>query len=155
MTSLRKIAEPVGMVAIILTLLFLAYELKRANDIAEAEAAAELSSSINEFLIATSENQEISVIWHTGMSDYDSLDENEARRFRDLLTYVFNTHQLAWVFYDQGIIGQDIHSDLTQTLCGVLSLHEDFAEMWANRNDGAQQRFYKHVADTCGLNVNQ
>jgi hypothetical protein len=47
-----RVAEIVGLVEIIVSLVFLGYELKRSNDIAETEAVATIYSMTNEMCLA-------------------------------------------------------------------------------------------------------
>lgn len=56
--SFGRIVEIVGIAGIILSLIFLGYELKRANDIAQTEAIATIYGMTNEMGLVMAENPE-------------------------------------------------------------------------------------------------
>ncbi len=57
--DLARALELVGIAGIIVSLIFLGYELKRSNDIAETEAVAAIYSMTNEMGLALAENPRI------------------------------------------------------------------------------------------------
>ena len=63
--------EIVGIVGIIVSLIFLGYELKRSNDIAETEAVATIYGMTNELGLAMAENPELSSVFGQALSDFD------------------------------------------------------------------------------------
>ena len=68
-----RAVEIVGIVGIIVSLVFLGYELKRANDIAETEAVATIYGMTNEMGLAMAENPELSRVFRQALSDFESL----------------------------------------------------------------------------------
>ena len=68
-----RAVEIVGIAGIILSIIFLGYELKRSNDIAETEAVATIYSMTNEMGLALAENPELSRVFRQALSDFESL----------------------------------------------------------------------------------
>jgi hypothetical protein len=66
--------EIVGIAGIILSLIFLGYELKRSNDIAETQAVATIYSMTNEMGLALAENPELSRVFGQALSDFESFE---------------------------------------------------------------------------------
>ena len=60
--DIGRAVEIVGIAGIIASLIFLGYELRRSNDIAETEAVATIYSMTNEMGLAMAENPELSTV---------------------------------------------------------------------------------------------
>ena len=72
-----RVVEIVGIVGIVVSLVFLGYELKRANDIAETEAVATIYGMTNEMGLAMAEDPELSRVFRQALSDFDSLSPED------------------------------------------------------------------------------
>ena len=94
-TGFGRVVEIVGIVGIIVSLVFLGYELKRANDIAETEAVATIYAMTNDMGLAMAENAELSRVFRQALSDFDSLDEEDLWTMYVLLEYVINVTEAA------------------------------------------------------------
>ena len=72
-----RAVEIVGIAGIIVSLIFLGYEMKRSNDIAETDAVATIYSMTNEMGLALAENPELSRVFRQALSDFESLDSDD------------------------------------------------------------------------------
>ena len=78
--SIKSLIETFGFVAIIVSLLFLGYESKRANDIAEADATATVYLAVNEYLLTYIVDQNLRHVWRKLLEDgSESLTDDEQR----------------------------------------------------------------------------
>jgi len=112
-----RAVEIVGLAGIIVSLIFLGYELKRSNDIAETEAVATIYSMTNEMGLAMAENPELSRVFRQAQSDFESMSPDDRWTLYVLLEYLINVNEAAWKYYDKGIINQEEADFYAQGLC--------------------------------------
>ena len=143
--------EIVGLVGIIVSLVFLGYELKRANDIAEAEAVASIYGMTNEMGLAMAENPELSRVFRQAQSDFESLTPDDRWTFYVLLEYLINVTEAAWKYHDQGIITREEAQYYTSGLCRVVRLDQRLIDLWRADEQNRMPGFYEHVTGVCDL----
>jgi hypothetical protein len=141
----------VGIAGIILSLIFLGYELKRSNDIAETEAVATIYSMTNEIGLALAENPELSRVFGQALSDFESLSPDDRWTLYALLEYVINVNEAAWKFYDKGIINQEEADFYTRNLCQLIGRHPSLVEAWRSNKQHRLPGFYEYATGVCEL----
>lgn len=146
-----RVVEIVGIAGIIVSLIFLGYELKRSNDIAETEAVAGVYSMTNEMGLAMAENPELSRIFGQALSDFDSLSPDDRWTLYVLLENIINVNEAAWKYYDKGIINQAEAEYFTQNLCTIIGSHPDLIAAWQSNEQNRLPGFYDYVAGVCEL----
>lgn len=146
-----RAVEIVGLAGIILSLIFLGYELKRSNDIAETEAVAAIYSMQNEMGLALAENPELSRVFGQALSDLQSLSPDDLWTFYALLEYVVNVSEAAWKYYDKGIINQEEADFFTRGLCKLIGRHPSLVEAWRSNKQDRLPGFYNYVTGVCEL----
>ena len=146
-----RVVEIVGLVGIIVSLVFLGYELKRSNDIAETEAVANIYSMTNEMGLAMAENPELSRVFGQALSDFESLSPDDRWTLYVLLEYVINVNEAAWKYYDKGIIDKEEADFYTRGLCKLIGRDTSLVEAWQSNKEDRLPGFYDYVSDVCGL----
>ena len=149
--SIKSSIETFGVVAIIVSLLFLGYELKRANDIAEAEATSTVYRAGNEYLLTYMVDQNLRHAFHKALEDgSESLTVDEQRIFNAVLTYTYNIHVMAWNFLQKGLMSDADMATLYFELC-LMNKYPAIAKDWANRRDLVLPGFYEDVNRECKI----
>ena len=146
-----RAVEIVGIVGIIISLVFLGYELKRANDIAETEAVATIYSMTNEMSLALAENRELSRVFSQALSDFESLGPEDRWTVYVLLEYLINVHEAAWKYFDKGVINEEEADHYARGLCKLIGRHESLVAAWHSNKQDRLPGFYDYVTDVCGL----
>ena len=146
-----RAVEIVGIAGIILSLIFLGYELKRSNDIAETEAVATIYSMTNEMGLALAENPELSRVFRQALSDFESLGPDDRWTFYVLLEYVINVNEAAWKYYDKGVINQEEADYYTRSLCKLIGRHPSLVAAWRSNKQDRLPGFYEYVMGVCEL----
>jgi hypothetical protein len=83
--ALGALAESVGAVGIIATLIYLAAEIRRNTRTVRSAAAQASSASAQARLIALSRTPENARVWRTGMFEPESLDPDQQAHFTLML----------------------------------------------------------------------
>ena len=140
-----------GIVGIIVSLIFLGYELKRSNDIAETEAVATIYGMTNEMGLALAENPELSSVFGQALTAYDSLSDEDRWTFYVLLEYLINVHEAAWKYYDKGIINEEEADFYVRGLCKLIGRHPDLVGAWRANKEDRLPGFYDYVTGVCAF----
>lgn len=146
-----RAVEIVGIVGIIVSLVFLGYELKRSNDIAETEAVATIYGMTNEMSLALAENPDLSRVFREALSDFESLNPDDRWTFYVLLEYVINVNESAWKYYDKGIISQEESEYYARGLCRLIGRHPSLVEAWQVNKQDRLPGFYEYITNVCEL----
>ena len=149
--DIARALELVGIAGIIVSLIFLGYELKRSNDIAETEAVATIYSMTNEMGLALAENPELSRVFRQALSDFESLGPDDRWTFYVLLEYLINVHESAWKYYDKGIINQEEADYYIRSLCKLIEQDPSLVEAWRSNKEDRLPGFYEYVMGVCKL----
>jgi hypothetical protein len=146
-----RAVEIVGIAGIILSLIFLGYELKRSNDIAETEAVATIYSMTNEMGLALAENPELSRVFRQALSDFESLGPDDRWTVYVLLEYVINVNEAAWKYYDKGVINKEEADYYARSLCKLIGRHPSLVAAWRSNKQDRLPGFYEYVMGVCEL----
>lgn len=146
-----RVVEIVGIVGIIVSLVFLGYELKRANDIAETEAVATIYGMTNGMGLAIAQNPELSRVFRQALSDFGSLGPEDRWTLYVILEYVINVTEAAWKYYDKGVIDQEEADHYALALCRLIGRHSSLVEAWKSNERDRLPGFYAYVTSVCEL----
>ena len=143
--------EIVGIIVLIVSIIFLGYELKRSNDIAETEAVATIYSMTNEMGLALAESRELSRVFGQALSDFESLSPDDRWTLYVLLEYVVNVNEVAWKYYDKGVINQEEVDHYTRGLCKIIGRHPSLVAAWRSNKEDRLPGFYEYATGVCEL----
>ena len=144
-----RAVELVGIAGIIISLVFLGYELKRSNDIAETEAIATIYSMTNDMGLAMAENPELSRVFGLAMNDFESLNPADRWTLYVLLEYLINVNEAAWKYFDKGIISSEEAEFYIQGLCKLIGRDPGLIELWKENSQDRLPGFYEYVNGVC------
>ena len=149
----RDASEIVAILAIVISLLLLAYELKRSNDIADAEAIAFVQSAVNSVNQQLAGDREMMRVWLSGLNDFDSLgDSSEQMQFGALWTTWLNNYEIAYKYYEKGILDAAHAAYYAQDRCKGMS-SESSIRIWHARRSNRIPGFYDFINENCDLSV--
>ncbi|MCH9693771.1 MAG: hypothetical protein K0U72_04600 [Gammaproteobacteria bacterium] len=154
MINLKKPAEIVGLAAVVLSLVFLGYELKRGNDIAEAEAIANMMAEFNGFTALVSSDEMLWTIWSRGSTDYESLNGEERSRFSYLANYVFNVYEMSFTYIENGLVDSQYIETFTRDFCGLIERNDGFGEFWKRTSRDQAMRLAGFAKSRCEISFN-
>ena len=150
MWDFTKALETVGLVAIVVTLAFLGYELKRANDIAEAEAAATVAEAVKSFNLSVGSDKELTRIFLKGLSDYSSLEGSDQHQFQFLMAYVFTNQEIIWKYFSKGMISEADANYYIGNVCPLLTAVPEQKVHWVENYTKAElPGFLEFLIDRC------
>jgi len=137
--ALGAIAELVGAVVVVVSLLYLAAQVRASTRQARFDASRELATRITDVSLSVSEGRELAEIFFHGATRMENLDPVDQVRFRGLMNGLFRGFEQQFVLRREGILDDEdwdavrhILHDFAQ-LPGVRSYLQDRAG-WYKRS---------------------
>jgi hypothetical protein len=103
----KGIAELVGLFAVVLSLLLVAYELKQSTAVATAQAVFDTNTVHDQSYRARAQDPELDALIEKGHVEPDTLSERERSQFYAWIRADMNVIEAAWFYHDRGIIPQE------------------------------------------------
>lgn len=127
--ALSAIAEIVGVVLVIVSLVYLATQVRQSNKMALAESERDLLAHWVNAVSGISEDDRTADIWHRGMDDFDSLSNIEKTRFTVILTRLINVYISALRMESKSLVGKQ-EVDIFGDVCLAMILTPGGRQWW-------------------------
>ena len=128
--ELASLAEIISAVAIVISLLYLAKQVKTANDMNRIDAFRVMVYGATDHLnlMFSAENVSLTI---KGLQDYLSLASDEKLRYEHLMTGLFQHAEDAWNSLNAGIIGPDVKDNWSWFLKEKFFPYRGARDWWA------------------------
>ena len=101
-----RIIEIVGLLAVVISLVFVGYEIRENTKLASAQALLELSQLSQENLLLVVDNDSLNELLLRAEKDHSNLSQEEHRKVRQYIYAVWNTYEAAFQFREKGILSE-------------------------------------------------
>jgi hypothetical protein len=128
--ALGAIGEIVGAVAVVLTLGYLAVQIRQNTRALKASTHQSLSDSTIRFQAVTLDNAEVARIRLAGGKDLSSLTEEEHYRFITAMEMLFRLIENAFVQYKQGTLDDEGWHRYAETVPYLFQLRPGVVDWW-------------------------
>lgn len=142
------IAEIVGAVAIVISLLFVGMQLRENTSAVQANSSQSSFDASRQFLLDIALDEDLSRIRQTGGDDPSSLTPLEYSRYSALEYSNFLYYQSIWIQWTLGIVDDRVWRQYKTILCRGLT-SPGISLVWEQRKPILDDEFI-HMADTCG-----
>lgn len=131
---IRTAIEVLGGLSIIVSLIFVAIEIKQANEVARATTELELYAAWNEFHDAVISSEETADLLIRMREAEPDLTPAERRQALSLANRLFNTWAAVHGAYQNGLISEQMYESLSQDVTRSMAL-ESAIPMWRSLLD--------------------
>ena len=114
--AIGAIADLVGAIGVIASLLYLASQVRASTRAAAVAAKLDSTGLLNKFIDVLIENPQLNDIYLRGIADLDSLSKEEYFRFSNMSLKAFWFFSAAYFQYRQGTITEDDYHEGRQVL---------------------------------------
>ena len=114
-------AEVVGIVALVLSLIFVGVEIQQNTNAVAAHAILSLNEFANDTTSSVSQDEEFAKLVTKGHQN-DSLTELEEERYRAHVQHLLNVAEAAWTFRQRGLITNEEFQGWQASTCSWLAL---------------------------------
>ena len=110
----KQLGQVLGALAVLVSLLFVAYELKRNNDISIVQSQYELLSLQNDLRAMLADPIVLRVVM---TQDQERLSEEEQLLFQSSVMAWFDLHELVFLAAEQGVMSDEQFAAWTTGIC--------------------------------------
>ena len=136
----------IAAIGVILTLLYLAAQIRQNTRSVQASTELEMLSAWNQLGAMRNESPELMSLYDRGRSGYENLDQEEIRRFEMLCYPQFNIYQALFHQYERGVLTKDVWEAQERNL--KLALESPGVRSWLEKNlPRYSDSFTKYLAD--------
>jgi hypothetical protein len=138
--AISTVAEIVGAVGVILSLLYLALQIRQNTKVARAETTKDLYLASREAILEIAANDELAKIW-TEIRDFENIDA--ARRYAFYQSF-FRLYELQFHLAGQKLLDEGIAQSY-MLIIRMFAGTEYFADYWAIARNEFNCRFTEYV----------
>ncbi len=107
--AIEALGDIVGTFAVVVSLVYLARQLRQVNKISKAEAEREWFQSWHEINRNLGATAEVATLVRKGLHDYESLSLNERAQFYSLVCPIFDHTDLLRRLHEKGFVSDDLY----------------------------------------------
>jgi hypothetical protein len=128
MTSVKDTLELVGIVAVIVSLLILGYEIRQNTDTSAAQAVFELNESARQTLFQEATDPDLASLISKAEKDFEGLSERERYMYGRWVFAHVNLFESAWRYGRRGVISDAEMKGWKTAFCGYMA-RESFRQV--------------------------
>ena len=144
---MRTYVELIGLLAVIVSLVFVAIEIRQSTITTQAQAMLELNASFNETMIAVYENPALAALIVRGVED-GSLSPTENLQFGQWAYSAMNIFESAHVFHAKDLLDPEDYQGWKRATCAYVGL-PGVRSLWADGTLKMNRRFTDFVNTEC------
>ena len=142
--ALGAIGEIVGAIAVLLTLLYLALQVRQANATVRSATTSDHHNLMATFRLKLAENPELTDLLHRGLSNRTGMSEQDTHRFDQLMSVLMHASEQAYEFEKMGVVDGHVWDDQKEAL-RWLADKPGFVEYWNQWKKHREHGFGKEI----------
>ena len=142
--AMGSIAEVVGAVGVVVSLLYLALQIRMQNRQARLEVVNELARQRNEYSGSLADNHELAEVWLRGLNSYEDLSEVERVRFSAHIARMVRVMESLYQHRTEDQFAGENWEAFEQYIRDVFS-YPGAQQWWRIRSSHFTQPFQAHV----------
>lgn len=143
-TTLAAWGEFLGGIAVIVSLVYLAAQIRSNTRMVRASNFNHLIDKNEEFNVILMD-AELTSLWLRGMDDFGGLSSENQIRFTGMISHPFNAAQRAWNLHQQGLVTEQMFQ--AQTHAMAVHLESDGVKEWWKASQHWWPADFRHFAD--------
>ena len=146
LSDLAQVAEIVGAVAIVVSLIYVGAQVEDSTRAVRSATANETTNSISAWYESVGNDPRSVRIFYAGIRDPDSLSAEDWLQFVFISHALLLKYQTAFYLAQEGTLDTDISRTITSTLSGTRE-SPGFLRYWAERGSVFEPEFRAYVDD--------
>ena len=138
------IAEVVGAVAIIVSLLYVSVQVKDSTRAIKSTATNDAATAMQSWYLTVGSNAQTANVFYTGMTNPDALSPEEMFQFVMITHAAFLGFQNSFLLAEQGTLDPEILKSITNTILATKDL-PGYKIYWQQRGHLFNETFRKFV----------
>jgi hypothetical protein len=129
--AIAALAEISSAVAVFITLVFLARQIRQSNRIGQGEAERVWMASFHQLVASTTADLETTQLYKQGLHSFSSLDDDQKAMFHTLLVGLMDSGDALRRLHDQNLVSTQLLDAAVDGVCVGLIVTPGGAEWWA------------------------
>jgi hypothetical protein len=142
--ALGAVGEIVGALGVIISLIYLASQIRTQNRESRLAAATEWTSQWSNFVGSLAENPRLAEVWIKGLRDFSSLNESEVIQFSSQAGRFFRVAEGLHDQYAQGRLAPKTWRGIGRTIEDVMC-YPGVKKWWPTRSHWYSEEFTAYV----------
>ena len=143
--AIGAIAEILGALAVVVSLLYLAVQVRRSADATHAASRYATAQLTTDVLVPIATDAETASIFRRGQMDPDSLSEDEGFRFDVLLYAIFDQWETMFSQVQRGAMSKDDWAKYENSIIGAYLAQPGSKRFWETASDMYSVSFREYV----------
>jgi hypothetical protein len=144
--AIGAVAELLVSLTVIITLIYLATQVRQANTNLRVATARDIANTQNSFLRSITRNEQTYLLYRQGMDDRDSLSQEQKGRFDIMLMEAFNDGDVHYHQYKAGALDEEHWQAIEQTLRVIFDSPGGYAS-WQKWKKISTSSFQAYIDD--------
>ena len=144
--AIGAVGEAGGAIAVVATLVYLARQIRHSSLSARASTTLDASRLVAETLRGLGQTPDLADIWARGMSEPDSLSDQEVPRFTTLNAEMFHVSEGMWRQWKLGLVADETMRPLDRYLVQLLT-SPHVAAWFDSKIDILSEEFREYVSE--------
>lgn len=150
--AIGALGELVGAVAVVLSLIYLAAQVRSSTKQARLDASRELAVRISEASLAAATTPDLAALFLKGSGELPSLDPVDQVRFRGFMNTLFRGFEQQFLLRREGALDDEMWASVTAIIADFVSLPGAQTYL-RDRGRWYVPSFIRFVEDNCGLDL--
>jgi len=142
--AISAIGQIVGAIAVVVSLIYLATEVRRNTRASRLAAMHSMSDSFNRWIQQIVEHPHLTEVYYRGIHDFESLQGPDLVRFSMIMTQAFRNSEENFYLQMEGHVGRSIWRGWEKTIHDVMG-YPGIQAWWATRSHLFSEEFAKLI----------
>lgn len=144
--DLGSLGEFIAAIATLVTLVYLSAQIRQNTNSVRSATSASISDALSRGTETLSSDPELTRIWFLGSENYESLIDEEQRRFDVYLLTYFRRLENAFYQKERGFVDPDLWQTTERLLANIMS-QPGVLHYWKRSKPRFSDRFQRFVDD--------
>ncbi|HXX40842.1 MAG TPA: hypothetical protein VEI58_01080 [Chthoniobacterales bacterium] len=144
--AVSAIGQVVGAVAVVISLIYLAHEVRNTARATRLESMRSLSESINQFFRTVAQDDELADFFYRGMHDFGANKGGSLLRFSALMDYLFRIYEDMYYQHLERRLDPRVWSGF-EAIMRDMNAYPGVQAWWRTRSHWFSDRFRKFIAE--------
>ena len=140
--EIEAISELVGAIGVVVTLIYLAFQIRRNTKAIRLDTAHDIMEEIRSIYALMAEHDELAALVHKAATDHESIDGAEKVRWYALNMNFLRAVENAYIQWTEGVLDSRVWVGVKQQTMDYTRL-PGFQEFWSNRRHWFAKSFQR------------
>lgn len=138
--AISAIGQVVGAIAVVVSLIYLAHEVRSNARATRLASMRSLSDAINQYFKTVAEDGDLAGLWFRGIYNFESIKGADLMRFSSLMDYLFRIHEDMYYQHLEGQLDDRIWEAFERIMRDINS-YPGIKAWWRTRSHWFSQQF--------------